>query len=176
MFRKTHTIKRSAAGLAAAACISGLTASSALASGNTSFAHEYATWLAGPKVQQLSDGRSPDTRDSAQQARFGREYAAWLAGPKANLVDGRSPDTRDAALQAQQATLVPLDGRSPDTHDAAFVAHEPVVTLVQSAGFHWGDFAIGIAAALGLMLAIGLTIRLLAARHGRKQPGPVAAA
>jgi hypothetical protein len=175
MFRKTHTIKRSAAGLAVAACISGLTASSALASGNTSFAHEYATWLAGPKVH-LSDGRSPDTRDAAQQARFGREYAAWLAGPKAHLVDGRSPDTRDAALQAQQATLVPLDGRSPDTLDAALVAHQPVVTLVQSPGFHWGDFAIGIGAALGLMLVLGLTIRLLAARHGRKQPGPVAAA
>jgi hypothetical protein len=176
MFRKTHTITRSAAGLAVAAFLAGLTASSGLASGNTSFTREYATWLAGPKVQHLSDGRSPDTRDAAQQARFGREYAAWLAGPKAHLVDGRSPDTRDAALQAQQATLVPLDGRSPDTHDAAFVAHEPVVTLAQSPGFQWGDFAIGIGAALGLMLVLGLTIRLLAARHGRKQPGPVATA
>ena len=176
MFRKTHTIKRSAAGLAVAACISGLTASSALASGNTSFAHEYATWLAGPKVQHLSDGRSPDTRGAARQAQFGREYATWIAGPKAHLVDGRSPDTRDAARQAQQTTLVPSDGRSPDTLDAAFVAHAPVVTVVQSAGFHWGDFAIGIAAALGLMLALGLSIRLLATRHGRKQPGPAATA
>jgi hypothetical protein len=175
MFRKTHTIKRSAAGLAVAASLAGLTASSGLASGNTSFTREYATWLAGPKVH-LADGRSPDTRDAARRARFGREYAAWLAGPKARLVDGRSPDTRDAALKAQQATLVPLDGRSPDTLDAAVVAHQPVVTLVQSPGFQWGDFAIGIATAFGLMLALGLSIRLLTARHGRKQPGSVAAA
>jgi hypothetical protein len=176
MFRKTHTIRRSAGALAVAAYIGGLGASSALASGNTSFTREYATWLAGPKVQHLSDGRSPDTRGAARQAQFGREYATWIAGPKAHLVDGRSPDTRDAARQAQQTTLVPSDGRSPDTLDAAFVAHAPVVTVVQSAGFHWGDFAIGIAAALGLMLALGLSIRLLATRHGRKQPGPAATA
>jgi hypothetical protein len=175
MFRRAHTIQRSAAGLAVAACITGLAASSALASGNTSFTREYATWLAGAKVH-LPDGRSPDTRDAALRARFEREYAAWVAGPKAQLVDGRSPDTRDAALQAQQASLIPLDGRSPDTLDAAFVAHEPVVTVVQSPGFQWGDFAIGIAAAAGLMLVLGLSIRLLAARHGRKQPGPVVAA
>jgi hypothetical protein len=175
MFRKAHTIQRTAAALALTASIAGLAASSALASGNTIFTRQYATWLAGPKAHLL-DGRSPDTRDAALQARLGREYAVWLAGPQPHLLDGRSPDTRDAAEAAQATLLTPVDGRSPDTVEAAFVAHEPVVTLVQSPGFQWGDFAIGIGAALGLMLVLGLTVRLLAARHGRKQPGPVAAA
>ena len=122
MFRKTHTIKRSAAGLAVAACISGLTASSALASGNTSFTREYATWLAGPKVQHLSDGRSPDTRD----------FAA--------------------------------------------LAHAPVVTVVESPGFQWGDFGIGGAAAIGAMLLLGLSVRFLTNRQDRGGQTPVAAA
>ena len=69
-----------------------------------------------------------------------------------------------------------FDGRSPDTRDFATLAHEPVVTITKTPGFEWGDFAIGIAAALGLTLVLGLSIRLLTARHGRKQQGPVATA
>jgi hypothetical protein len=176
MFRKTHTIKRSAAGIAVAACITGLAASSALASGNTSFTREYATWLAGPKVQHLSDGRSPDTRDAAQQARFEREYAAWIAGPKAQLLDGRSPDTLDAAQTAQADLLTPIDGRAPDTIDAATQAHIPVVTVIKAPGFQWGDFGIGVAAAFGLLCLVAVSIRLLTARKSHKQPGSVATA
>src|SRR5581483_5731160 len=99
---------------------------------------------------------------------------AALAAPSAlaGKADGRSPDTRDAAAAAHvsygspdgwypwavaQTTLQNrrlVDGRSPDTLDAAFTAHEPVVTVVRASGFDWGDFGIGIAAALGLMLLV----------------------
>ena len=43
----------------------------------------------------------------------------------------------------------PLDGSAPDTRDFAALAHSPVVTVVGSPAYDWGDFAIGVAAALG---------------------------
>jgi len=108
--------------------------------------------------------------------------------------DGRSPDTRDAALSAHASTYgapdgwygyaasltnasrsAPvLDGRSPDTRDFAAQAHSPVVTVIESPGFQWGDFGIGIAAALGVVLVLFASTKLLASRQGRKQAGPVA--
>ena len=68
-----------------------------------------------------------------------------------------------------------VDGRSPDTVDAAVQAHAPVVTILRSPGFEWGDFGLGVAAACGAML-LGLSIRILAARQTRKQPSSVATA
>ena len=97
--------------------------------------------------------------------------------PAAALRDGRSPDTIDAASAVQSAGVSSLpDGRSPDTHDAAAMAHAPVVTVTVSPGFDWGDFGIGVAAALGLVLLVAVTVRLLAARSGSKQQRPVATA
>jgi hypothetical protein len=118
---------------------------------------------------------------------------AALAG---GSLDGRSPDTRDAALNAHSSTYGPpdgwygyavsltsaaqsprvLDGRSPDTRDFAALAHAPVVTVVRSPGFQWGDFGIGIAAALGAVLILFVSTRLLTGREARKQTGPVATA
>jgi hypothetical protein len=49
------------------------------------------------------------------------------------------------------------------------------VTVVRSPGFQWGDFGIGIAAALGAVLVLG-SIKLLSGRQGRKQTSPVATA
>lgn len=59
--------------------------------------------LAGGKPSTITDGRSPDTRDAANQLQL----------------DGRSPDTRDAAIAAHQGSLALSDGRSPDTLDAS---------------------------------------------------------
>ena len=164
MFGSTHIAKRIATGLAVAAALAVVAVPSALAGG--------------------FDGRSPDTRDAAQVA-----HESGLV-----LLDGRSPDTRDAALSAHLSTYrdgwsgyaialtkaaqAPqvVDGRSPDTRDFAAQAHEPVVTVVQSPGFQWGDFGIGIAAALGAVLIIFCSTKLLTGRHARKQTGPVATA
>jgi hypothetical protein len=132
------------------------------------------------------DGRSPDTRDAARTAQQSTVV----------LLDGRSPDTRDAALNVQSTTYGPTDGwygyavsltnaaqtpqiadgRSPDTRDAAVQAHAPVVTVVKSPGFQWGDFGIGIAAALGAVLVLFASTKMLAGRQSRKQAGPVATA
>lgn len=198
MFSNTNRIRRTVTGLVVAASVASLAGSSALASGNASIApRNYSTWLAGPKVH-LIDGRSPDTRDAAQLS--SREYATWLAGPRVQVTDGRSPDTRDAAgaaftrqltnpqhralndgrspdrrSQTVVSSSTPLDGRSPDTIDAAVQAHSPVVTIVRTPGFAWGEFGIGVAAACGAMLLLG-SIRMLRARRIRKQPGPVATA
>jgi hypothetical protein len=170
----THTIKRVTAGLALALSLATLTVPTALAGSSSRYGapdgwYPYAVSLTKANIAvrehpALIDGRSPDTKDAA------------LAAQQQALtpVDGRSPDTRDAARAAQAMLLTPVDGRSPDTRDAAILAHTPVVTVDQAPGFHWGDFAIGIAAAFGLMLIV--SIGLLAARHGRKQPSPVATA
>ena len=99
-----------------------------------------------------------------------------LAGSGSTLIDGRSPDTIDAARAAHAQASTLIDGRSPDTIDAAIQAHEPVVTIVQAPGFQWGDFGIGVAAALGAVLLLVASTRMLATRQSRKQPGPVAAA
>ena len=92
------------------------------------------------------------------------------------VIDGRSPDTIDAAQTAQANLLTPVDGRAPDTIDAASQAHIPVVTVIQAPGFQWGDFGIGVAAALGLICLVTVSVRLLTARKNHKQPGSVATA
>jgi hypothetical protein len=151
MPRTTHTRRRIAVGIALAAVLAVLTVPSAGAG-------------SGPL-----DGRSPDTRD-----------AAALAHRLSALPDLRSPDTRDAALAAHRSdygTPPPVvDGRSPDTRDFAALAHSPVVTVVESHGFDWGDFGIGVAAALGAVLILAASAKVLASRPGRKQRGPVATA
>ena len=141
-----------------------LATSLAMVAADTAFA---GTRNGSPPAAALRDGRSPDTIDAAS--------AVQSAGVS-SLPDGRSPDTRDAALTAQATLLTLVDGRSPDTHDAAAMAHAPVVTVTVSPGFDWGDFGIGAAAALGLVLLVAVTVRLLAARSGSKQQRPVATA
>jgi len=87
------------------------------------------------------------------------------------VLDGRSPDTRDAALAAQAAELTPVDGRSPDTIDAATLAHSPVVTVVQTPSFRWDDFGIGGGVALGALLLLGMSMRLISNRkNGKPRP------
>jgi hypothetical protein len=110
------------------------------------------------------DGRSPDTKDSAQTVQ-----AQNMA-----QIDGRSQDIRTTEQGiALSQSLTPVDGRSPDTIDEAVQAHSPVVSIVQSPGFHWGDFGIGTAAALGAVALLFFSLRRMSGRQGRK---PVAAA
>ena len=164
MLGYTHIFRRLSTVVAVAAALAAVAAPSALAGG--------------------FDGRSPDTSDAAQAA-----HQSGLV-----TLDGRSPDTRDAALSAHVSTYhdgwygyaVSLtnaaqapqvaDGRSPDTRDFSVQAHVPVVTVVQSPGFQWGDFGIGIVAALGAMLIVLVSMRLLTGRQARKQTSPVATA
>src|SRR5262249_44958700 len=116
---------------------------------------------------------------------------AWLHSA---VVDGRSPDTKDAAVQAQlrmhnpgdgryyralspqrQASAImvaPLDGRSPDTNAAAPTARHQTVSIVESGGFDWGDFGIGIGAAVGgLLLLTGVGVGLREMRQLRHRLG-----
>jgi hypothetical protein len=112
------------------------------------------------------DGRSPDTKDFAQQAQLQNMLQ----------IDGRSQDIRNAeqALQLSR-NLTPVDGRSVDTVDAAVQAHSPVVTITKDPGFQWGDFGIGSGVALAAVILLALGLRLLSNRQGRK-PTPVATA
>jgi hypothetical protein len=144
MFTTTKTARRFAIVLASAAAIVALAAS--------------ASAFAGGRV----DGRSPDTKDAA--------LAVHARGQL--LIDGRSPDTRDAALPAHADDQALVDGRSPDTRDFAALAHEPVVTVSQTPGFQWGDFGIGVAAAIAVVVAVVLSMLLF--RRQSQQPDTVA--
>jgi hypothetical protein len=68
-----------------------------------------------------------------------------------------------------QPTGAVADGRSPDTLDAANQAHAATVTVVRSPRFAWAAFAVGVAAALVVML-LGTAITLIARqrRHGHR--------
>jgi hypothetical protein len=143
-----------------------------------------AAWAAQPAL--AFDGRSPDTRVAAEQAKAGsvidlrspdtREAAEHGKPGSRAFVDLRSPDTREAADQRKPSVLVDL--RSPDTRDAAI----PVVPeirvaapeLISSDRFNWGDFGIGVGIALGSMLLLaGLAASASAARQKRdERTGP----
>jgi hypothetical protein len=127
------------------------------------------------------DGRSPDTRDAAEQSQAGsvvdlrspdaREAAdQWNPGSGTAVVDARSPDARDAAHQPNPGSLVDL--RSPDARDAAIpITREARVAapdVVSSDRFNWGDFGLGLGVALGSMLLIAALMGgALAARKRR---------
>jgi hypothetical protein len=122
--------------------------------------------------QAKLDGRSPVQRIIAQE---NARAAAALAGGGAKYGPPDGWYSYAVALTKADRRPPTVDGRSPDTIDAAVQAHAPVVTIVRSPGFEWGDFGIGVAAAFGAML-LGLSIRILAARQSRKQPSSVATA
>jgi hypothetical protein len=62
----------------------------------------------------------------------------------------------------------PVDGRSPDTIDFATQAHEPVVTVVRDSGFQWGDFGIGLSAALLVLVLLSVMRVVSKDRSGRR--------
>jgi hypothetical protein len=150
------------------------TAAIAVAPAALAYSGGESSLAAAATVQRVAvavDGRSPDTRDAAIAAEQQTAAAA----------DRRSPDTRDASQATRLASVnavmtAPVDGRSPDTIDRAVQVRVPIVTATPASGFRWSDFGIGAAAAISAMLILALMIYLLAARHNRKQPNPVATA
>jgi hypothetical protein len=162
MFGKTHMIRRMVTGVAVTASVA----------------------LFAVPVALGFDGRSPDTRDAAEQAQLssivdGRSPDAIDAGYQARLgslgtlVDGRSPDTLDAAYQARLGSQTTIaDGRSPDTVDAGVLARTQVVEITSSTGFNWSDFGIGAGVAVGaLFILVGLGAGMREARHARHRLG-----
>jgi hypothetical protein len=158
MIRKTYRIRRR------------ITVAIALAA-------SLAAWAAQPAL--AFDGRSPDTREAAEQAKAGSvidlrspdtREAAEHGKPGSRAFDLRSPDTREAADPRKPSALVDL--RSPDTRDAAIpvVPEIRVVApeLISSDRFNWGDFGIGVGVALGSMLLLAsLAAGALVARKRR---------
>jgi hypothetical protein len=131
MIGKTHRIRRTATAVGIVASL--------------------AAWAAQPSLPY--DGRSPDTREAAEQAKL------------AVVVDVRSPDTREAAEQVSSRNA--LDARSPDARDAGFRSLAET-RAVSPDRFSWGDFGIGVGVAFGLMLLLaGLAASASAARQKR---------
>ena len=145
MLDKTHKIRRTGILVALGAAIAAFAVPAALGAVGSGF-----------------DGRSPDTKDAAAQAQLQTN----------NPGDGWY--YRALAPQRQNSVTVPapLDGRSPDTKDAADAARYQTVSILESSGFDWGDFGIGIAAAVGgLLLLTGLGAGLREARQVRHRLG-----
>jgi hypothetical protein len=89
----------------------------------------------GPAFRPATQPVAPLQRGPDERTPLGIYAPGTLGGP----VDGRSPDTVDAAIQAHGST------GSPAT-----------VTLTSPTGFAWGDFGVGVGAALAAaLLALG---------------------
>ena len=120
-------------------------------------------------VAQPVDLRSPDTRDAAVAASAQLETSN-LVSPDARAVsatpsvDLRSADARSASIESARGN-VPAVGRATPQR----------VVVEASSGFDWADFAIGIGAALSLVLlgyaAVALSHR---GRTGGSGPSPLA--
>lgn len=121
----------------------------------------------GPPPLQAKgyDGRSPDTKDAAlaahrqSRALFATKVVSTWPPLNGTGYDGRSQDTKDAAAAVHSngaSVAASLDGRSPDTKDAAHAAHQSSNELGSpGASFAWGEFGIGAASAVGLILLLG---------------------
>jgi hypothetical protein len=159
MFGKTHMIRRTGMVFALGVSVAAFAVPTALGfdgrSPDTRDAADQA------QLNAVVDGRSPDTLDAAYQTQL------------STLVDGRSPDTLDAAYQAQLPTVGTLtDGRSPDAIDAGVVGRTQVVEITSTGGFNWGDFGIGMAVALGsIFILLGLGAGMRGARQARHRLG-----
>ena len=110
----------------------------------------------------------------AEPASSFTEEPAPVAAPQ----DLRSPDVRDAAAGVVSSSLAGTtqDLRSPDVRDAArgVQSTEPVaaVTVTREDGFEWASAAIGAAAMLAIVLAIGAAAALVVPRRRLRTPLP----
>ena len=128
-----------------------------------------ATALAGNTY--LKDGRSPDTKDAAAlaaQPKLDPQIVGYLIryGYTKSQIEAfaRPLGTTDNV----RSTL--LDGRSPDTIDFAAQAHEPVVTVVREPGFQWGDFGVGLSAALLVIVLLSIMRVVSKDRSSSRRP------
>jgi len=165
MFRRIRYRKWLVAGLGLAALV---VPTAALAGNNTGYKdgwYGYAVKLTNQSQSQMLDGRSPDTKDAALAAQskvLDPAIVKYLEryGFTQNQIAAMSGGTYKA-----RPTLI--DGRSPDTVDWGVQAHSPVVTVTRDPGFQWGDFGIGLSAALLALALLGI-VRLFSNRGGQK--------
>ncbi len=189
MNSNTHTIKRLITGLALGILLAALTVPSALAGGASRYGapdgwYPYAVSLTESSTTSRYGPLDPwalrylashtKATNTIQRANHG---LAPNGGTRyeLGLVSGKlgSPDPKDAPAQALPSVgLVPTRLGSPDPRDSTQAA----TTSAIAGGFDWGDFGIGIAAALGAICLVAVSIRLLTAHKSRKQPGSVATA
>jgi hypothetical protein len=101
------------------------------------------------------DGRSPDTKSAA------------AAATAASVRDARSPDTRSASLSVTGTAVHDFrDAVSRTTPTAPVAASAPAST-----GFDWGDFGVGVGAAIASILLLGALGFAFWAGHRRREAG-----
>ena len=154
MKASTHTIKRLAATLfAAAASIVVVPAAYAGFDGPPDAIDRYsAKQASGAGTHAL--GGSPDAID---------RYNANQASGAGTLALGGSPDAIDRFQRANASQPI----QSPPDWIERYAARTPTaVTVAGGSGFDWADFGIGAAAMLGMVLILaGFGVGVQAARH-----------
>jgi hypothetical protein len=162
MFRRIRYRNWLVAGLGLAALVVPTTA----LAGNSYRDGWYGYAVSSTKAQQsqVVDGRSPDTRDAALAAQPKLDPAIVKYLLRYGFTQSQIAAMSGGAFKAQP-TLV--DGRSPDTVDFAVQAHSPVVTVTRDPGFQWGDFGIGLSAAILALALLGI-MRLFSNRGEHK--------
>jgi hypothetical protein len=134
-------------------------------------AHPYGSGLSSASLSTPVDRII--AQEQGRQADL-RLFSLGLSTPTSSTLVSRPPDVRDAAATAnlqvsdvfeRYATAHPygaglseptsstLVNRPPDVRDAAQAAK--VVSVSQTSGFDWGDYAIGIGSGMGLTLILG---------------------
>ena len=147
----TKTIRVTAAGLIAA----GAVAPFALAGGE-------------PK-NELPFTRSVGDRTPAQLRQSQSAQAAVVAGEPKNQLPFTRPIAARAISQVGQSTTVARVGNGEAKNEQPFTQPAAVPTIVvrTSGGFDWGDAGIGVAAGLGIALALVGGLLLVSHRSPR---------
>jgi hypothetical protein len=194
MITSTHTIRRLVAPIALALAAAVLTVPSALASSGSPSASltKSSSPLAGqcPCNSDLPLGAS--TRAATQAAEAAPYGAPSYCPCNKDLL--RVSATRATRLMASSSVAniaTPVAEAAPygtpsycpcnkdllrvsATRTAPLTASSPVANISQPTSFHWGDFGIGIATAVGTLLMLaGLGIGMRQARQARHRLGSV---
>jgi hypothetical protein len=121
----------------------------------------------------------------------GRSPHASLTESKSDALAGQCPCNRDLPLPANTRTAASAAAAAhygapsycpcnrdllsvSDNRAAARTASSPITEVGQPSSFHWGDFGIGIATAIGALLMLaGLSIGMRQARQARHRLGSI---
>lgn len=174
MFRRIRYKKWLVAGLGTAALVAPASAvagnhnmssqaSKALVAKSQAMNQRYAVFAQGEALNERYGVGKPLSY-SAYQAILGKALNERYSSLRYGAPDGWTPYMISLTQQSRQPTV--LDGRNPDTIDFAAQAHSPVVTVERDPGFQWGDFGVGLAAAMLVVALLGIT-RLFTGRGQR---------
>lgn len=154
-------------------------AASQLSLGTSDVLERYASqhpYGAGLALHQVS--RPPDVSAVAAQLtavpdvfeRYASEhaYGTGLTDSPSGVLN-RPPDIQDTATDLNSQSSSTLVSRPPDVQDATQAVQSPS-SILESRGFHWSDWGIGIGTGIGLTFVLSLCFLISRQHRRRVQP------